>query len=124
MPGVILTVMMLFLKQLESNVVRVIKVKSLRLYLQGLDGFRKGVIGFVLLVGSVVILGTALVFVPIMLVAMTDVLQLNDKLLIIAVYGGLCALIPGVFLVRCLSSAYWLKVSKAQELIEQLKDRD
>lgn len=107
------------LKQYQSSAVDLAKIEAASFYLKAVRIVREHLLVFVGMLFCLILAAVAIIVVPAAIVLCTP-LALKVKLMVLAMLGLIDIAVPLALLNRFLSEETWLKISKADTVLEKV----
>ncbi len=108
------------LKQYQEKTLDLVKIMSLRFYVQGLKLFRKHLVLVFFLIFTVILLAVSVVVIPVAMVMLTSWAS-QTKILCIGLLGLLYIGITAGLMSLLFSEEKWMQVSGVKELLDELE---
>ncbi len=107
------------LKQYQEKTLDLVKIMSLKFYVQGLKLFRKHLVLVFFLIFTVILLAVSIVVIPVAIVMLTS-WATQTKILCIALLGLFYIGITAGLMSILFSEEKWMQVSGIKELLDEL----
>lgn len=108
-----------FFKGLQGNALLLVKIHAARHYVRGVQALRRQMLGFCLAILASIALGTSIVVVPTAIILLLP-WSWPVRMALLGIWGVTAVAIPAAYVIHFFSQARWMKVTKAEDILDDV----